>query len=45
VHVDIDVLHLLPLKWISAELQSALVVTPDDDRLMKLNAKLNEKML
>jgi hypothetical protein len=45
VHVDLDVLHPLPLKWISAKLQSALVVTPDDDWLMKLNAQLSEKML
>jgi hypothetical protein len=28
VHVDIDILHPLPMNWISAELQSALVVTP-----------------
>jgi hypothetical protein len=45
VHVDLDVLHPLPLNWIYAELQSALVVTPDDDRPMKLNAQLSEKML
>jgi hypothetical protein len=43
--VDLDVLRPLPLNWISAELQSALVVTLDDDRPMKLNAQLNEKML
>jgi hypothetical protein len=35
----------LPLNWISIELQSALVVTPDDDQPMKLNAQLSEKML
>jgi hypothetical protein len=45
VHVDLDVLCLLPLNWISAELQSALVVTLDDDQLMKMNAQLSEKML
>jgi hypothetical protein len=45
VHVDLDVLHPLPMKWISVELQSALVVTPDDDRSMKLNAQISEKML
>ena len=43
--MDLDVLRPLPLNWISVELQSALVVTPDDDRLMKLNAQLSEKML
>jgi hypothetical protein len=43
--VDLDVLHPLPLNWISIELQSALVVTLDDDWLMKLNDQLNEKLL
>ena len=43
MHVDLDMLHMLPLNWISAELQSALVVTPDDDQPMKLNAQLSEK--
>jgi hypothetical protein len=43
--VDLDVLRPLPLNWISTELQSALVVTPDDDRSMKLNAQITEKML
>jgi hypothetical protein len=45
VHVDLDVLRPLPLNWISAKLHSALVVTPDEDRPMKLNAQLSEKML
>jgi hypothetical protein len=45
VHVDIDVLRLLPLNWISAKLQSALVVTPNDDRPVKLNTQLSEKTL
>ena len=45
VHVDLYVLCSLPLNWISTELQSALVVTLDDDRSMKLNAQLSEKML
>jgi hypothetical protein len=44
VHVDLDVLCPLPLNWISTELQSVLVVTPDDDRPMKQNAQLSEKM-
>ena len=45
VHVDLNVLHLFPLNWISAELQSSLVVTLDDNQLMKLNAQLSEKLL
>ena len=45
VHVDLDVLRPLPLNWISAELQSVMIVTPNDDQPMKLNAQLNEKML
>jgi hypothetical protein len=45
VHVDLGVLRPLPLNWISVELQSALVVTPYDDRSMKLNVELSEKML
>jgi hypothetical protein len=43
--VDLDVLRFLPLNWISAELQSAMVVTLDDDRPMKLNAQLSKKIL
>jgi hypothetical protein len=43
--VDLDVLRLMPLNEISAELQSDLVVTPDEDRLMKLNSHLSEKMM
>ena len=45
VHVDLDVLRPLPLKYIFAELQSALVVKSDDDRMVELNSQLNEKML
>jgi hypothetical protein len=45
VHVYLHVLHSLPFNWIFAELQSSLVVIPDDDQLMKLNAQLSEKML
>jgi hypothetical protein len=44
MNVDLDVLHSLPLNWIFGELQSALVVTLDDDQPMKLNAQLSEKM-
>jgi hypothetical protein len=45
VHVDIDVLRSLPMNWIFAELQSVLVVTPNDDQPMKRNAQLSKKML
>ena len=45
MNVDLDVLRQLPLNWISVELQSALVVTLDDDQPMKLNAQLSEKIL
>ena len=43
--VDLDVLCRLPLNQIFVELQSALVVTPNDDQSMKPNAQLNEKVL
>jgi hypothetical protein len=42
--VYLDVLHPLPLNWISAKLQSALVVTPDDNQSMKKNDQLGDKM-
>jgi hypothetical protein len=45
VHVDINVLRLLLLNWISVDLQSDVVVTPDDDQPMKLNAQVSEKIL
>jgi len=43
--MDLYVLHLLPLYWISAKFESALVVTPDDNGLVELDAQLSEEVL
>ena len=38
-------LRLLPLYWIPAKFESALVVTLDDNGLVELDAQLNEEVL
>ena len=43
--MDLYVLRPLPLYWIPVKFQSALVVTPDDNGLEKLNAQLSEEVL
>jgi hypothetical protein len=44
VHMDLDVFGPLSLHWVSAKLESTLIVTPNDSWMMKLDAKLSEEV-
>jgi len=43
--MDLYVLRPLPLCWISAEFESALVFIPDDNGLVELDTQLSEEVL
>jgi hypothetical protein len=45
MHMDLNVIGPLSLHWVSAKLESTLIVTPNDSRTMKLDVKLNEEVL
>jgi hypothetical protein len=45
MHMDLDVFCPLSLHWVSAKLQSALVVAPNDNWTMELDTKLSEEVL
>jgi hypothetical protein len=45
MNMDLDVFGLLSLHWVSTKLESTLIVTPNDIRMMKLDAKLSEEDL
>ena len=43
--MDLYVLRPLPLYWIPAKFESALVVTLDDNGLVELDTQLSEEVL
>lgn len=45
VHMDLDVFGPLSLHWVSTNLESTMIVTPNDSRTMKLDVKLGEEVL
>jgi hypothetical protein len=45
MHMDLDAFGLLSLHWVSAKLESNLIVTPNDIQTVKLDFKLSEEVL
>jgi hypothetical protein len=45
MHMDLDVFGPLSLHWVSTKLESTLIVTPNDSRMMELDANLSEEVL
>jgi hypothetical protein len=45
VHMDLDMVFLLLLHWVSTKLESNLVVTKNDSRSMELDAQLSKAVL
>jgi hypothetical protein len=45
VHMDLDMICLLPLHWVSTKLESNLVVTPNDNRFLELDDQLGKEVL
>jgi hypothetical protein len=45
MHMDLDVFGPLSLHWVSAKLESTLIVTPNDSRMVELDVELSEEVL
>jgi hypothetical protein len=45
MHMDLDVFGPLLLHWVSPKLESTLIVTPNDTRMVELDAELGEEVL
>jgi hypothetical protein len=45
MHMDLDVFCLLSLHWVSAKIESTLIVTPNDSQTEELDAELSEEVL
>jgi hypothetical protein len=45
VHMDLDMLCSLSLHWVSAKLESTLVVTPNHSRSMELDFELCKEVM
>jgi hypothetical protein len=42
IHMDFVVFGPMSLHWVSAKIESTLILTPNDSWMMKLDAKINE---
>jgi hypothetical protein len=45
MHMDIDEFGSLSLHWVSKKLEITLIVTPNDNRMVEIDAKLSEEFL
>jgi hypothetical protein len=45
MHMDLNVFGPLSLHWVFAKLESTLILTPNDSRMMKLDVELSEEVI
>jgi hypothetical protein len=45
VHMDLDVFGPLSLHWISTKLESTLIVTPNEIRMLEIDYDISEEVL
>jgi hypothetical protein len=45
IHMDLYVFGSFSLHWVSAKLETTLIVTPNDSQTMKLDSNIGEEVL